>query len=79
LVAKYQCARKPDAILEPDLDRADVGHEARGPVGESDFLARDRFELQADADLLWNAKVNGAGVRHGLDLRGAQLGLSRVP
>jgi len=78
LIAHHQRPGKADAILEADLDRADVGDLPDRPIGQRDFLFRDGFQLQSSADLLGNAQVQRSGIRQGVDLDRPQFGQTRI-
>lgn len=70
LIAHDQRAGEAHAVLEANLDRADIGHEPSGAVGDGHFLLVRLFEAELDGDVLRNAQVNRAGIREGLDHHG---------
>jgi hypothetical protein len=68
-VPHHQRADEAGAVLEADLERADVGHELLRAVGEQHLALAELLQPQRIADVLWNADVQRGGIGERIDVQ----------
>jgi hypothetical protein len=67
--AHHDRAAEAGAVLEADLERADVRNGPARAVGEQHFLVRQLFELELVAHVLRDAEVQRSGIGERIDLQ----------
>lgn len=61
-----------------DFDRAHIGNESLGAIGDGYFFLVVLFQTKLDGDVLRDTHVNGASVCHGFDFNKLLIRIKRI-